>query len=169
MVKNNYFFVGKDEVLDWQVIGHFFRTVDIPLNRASNISSYRAFKKAEARIKNGATLIIFPEGAISHEYPPVMVPFKNGPFRLAIEQKVPIIPVSSLNIWKIFFYDGMELGTRPGVVKIHTHKIIHTDNLTLDDVDALREQVYGIINEKIDPYIKATEHIETMPKSPYTY
>ena len=47
MVKSNYSFIGKEALKDGLVTNLFFGTVDVPVNRDSKMSSYRAFKKAE--------------------------------------------------------------------------------------------------------------------------
>ncbi|MEO6980141.1 MAG: lysophospholipid acyltransferase family protein [Mucilaginibacter sp.] len=149
LVNTNCCFMGKEELKDALVTGLFFRTVDIPVNRDSKMSSYRAFKKATEKLQEGITLIIFPEGKISDDYPPTLHEFKNGPFRLAIEHKIPIIPVSSANTWRKLWDDGTKHGTRPGVCNIYVHKPIETTNMTVDDADTLRDKVYDIIAEKI--------------------
>ena len=95
--------MGKDELTEGIVTRLFFRTVDIPVNRESKMSSFRAFKSAIERIESGGTMIVFPEGGIADDYPPVLHSFKNGPFRLAIEAGIPIIPVTSLNTWKVLW------------------------------------------------------------------
>jgi len=141
--------MGKEELKDGLVTGLFFRTVDIPVNRDSKMSSYRAFKKAAEKIKDGVTLIIFPEGKISDDYPPTLQEFKNGPFRLAIEHKIPIIPVSSSNTWKKLWDDGTKYGTAPGVCNFYVHKPVATAHLSPDDADNLRDDVYNIIAGKI--------------------
>lgn len=150
LVKNNCSFMGKEELAKGLVTRLFFRSVDIPVNRDSKMSSFRAFKKASDRLKAGSTMIIFPEGKISDDYPPQLHEFKNGPFRLAIEHKVPIIPVSSSNTWKMLWDDGTKYGTRPGVCKFHVHQPIDTSNLTVDDADLLKDQVYAIINKDLN-------------------
>jgi 1-acyl-sn-glycerol-3-phosphate acyltransferase len=149
LVNTNYSFMGKEELKDGLVTALFFRTVDIPVNRDSKISSYRAFKKAAQKLQVGTTLIIFPEGKISDDYPPTLHEFKNGPFKLAIDNKIPVIPVSSSNIWKKFWDDGTKYGTRPGVCKFYVHKPIETAHLTEDDVDELKDKVYNIIYKSI--------------------
>lgn len=150
LVKNEHCFMGKEELLDNFVTRLFFKTVDITVNRESKISSYRAFKKAAGRIKEGISLIIFPEGMIPPNYPPKLTEFKNGPFRLAIEQQVPIIPVSSINAWKLLWDDGTKYGTRPGVVRFYVHKPIDTIGMTVDDANELRDRVYEMIREKTE-------------------
>lgn len=142
--------MGKEELLSNPVIGIFFRTVDIPVNRESKISAYKAFKKAEEYLKKGTSVIIFPEGKIPEEYPPVMHDFKNGPFRLAIEQQVPVIPVSIKSVWKIMWDDGKRYGSRPGICNICVHEPVETIGMTIGQTDELRDRVFKIINKEIN-------------------
>ena len=95
-------------------------------------------------------MIIFPEGRIADDYPPTLQEFKNGPFRLAIELKIPIIPVSSTHAWKILWDNGTKYGSRPGICDVFVHKPIETATLTIDDADALRDEVYNIIAKKLE-------------------
>ncbi|RZA02511.1 MAG: 1-acyl-sn-glycerol-3-phosphate acyltransferase [Sphingobacteriaceae bacterium] len=150
LVKNNYCFMGKEELLEGFVTRLFFQTVDIPVNRESKMSSFRAFKKAEERLSAGTTVIIFPEGKIPDDYPPRLHEFKNGPFRLAIELKIPIIPVTSPDTWQVLWDTGIEKGSKPGICNIFVHQPIETSHLTIDDADALRDKVYSIISQKFE-------------------
>lgn len=146
---NNHCFIGKEELMDNYVLRFFFNTIDITVNRESKMSSFRAFKIAGERLKQGISVVIFPEATIPDAYPPHLHAFKNGPFRLAIEMKVPIIPVTSLDTWKVLWDTGKEFGSRPGICDIFVHKPIETAHLTLDDADALRDEVYAIIKQKL--------------------
>lgn len=148
VVKNDCSFISKAELLDNPFFAIFLKTVDIPVNRDSKISSFKAFKKAEENLKDGRTQIIFPEGKIGDDYPPVLHEFKNGPFRLAIELQLPILPVTSLNTWHVLFDSGFERGSRPGICDIYVHKPIETTGLTIDDADMLKDKVYNLINAK---------------------
>lgn len=150
VVKNNYHFISKAELANTPFFSVFAKTIDIPVDRDSKISSFRAFKKAAENLKRRMTLIIFPEGKIGDEYPPVLHEFKNGPFRLAIELKVPILPVTSLNTWRVMWDNGSKFGTRPGICDIFVHKPIETADLTVDDADKLKDQVYDILNNKFN-------------------
>ena len=151
LVKTNCSFMGKEELTEGIVTSLFFRTVDIPVNRDSKISSFRAFKKAMEKLQSGVTMIVFPEGGIADDYPPYLHSFKNGPFRLAIEAGVPVVPVTLLNTWKKLWDNGAKYGSKPGVCKIFVHKPIDTAGLTVNDADALRDKVYGIIKNKFEP------------------
>ena len=94
-------------------------------------------------------MMIYPEGKIPQIYPPQLQEFKNGPFRLAIEHKVPIIPITSLDTWQKMWDSGLKYGSKPGVCHIFVHKPIETADLTIKDTDMLREKVRGIMANKL--------------------
>lgn len=144
--------MGKEELLQNPTMKLFFKTIDISVKRDNNISAFRAFKRASDYLKSGITMIIFPEGKIGNDYPPRLHDFKLGPFRLAIEQQVPVIPVTSFNTWKLLWDDGLKFGSRPGTCTIYVHKPIETVGLKLTDADALRDKVFQMINQKLKEY-----------------
>jgi len=151
LVKNNKFsFMGKDELKEGLVTGIYFRTVDLPVDRNSKMAAFRAFKTAAGKLANGTSIIMFPEGGIADDFPPKVQEFKSGAFRLAIEQKVPIIPVSSINTWQTFWDDGLKYGSKPGICNVFVHKPIQTAHLEVRDADALRDEVKRLIEEKIN-------------------
>ncbi len=152
LAKRNLVFLGKDELLENFITKIFFETIDIPLNRDSKMSAFRAFKKVEESLQKGISVVIFPEGLIAGDYPPVLYPFKNGPFRLAIEQKIPIIPITICNNWKIMWDDGKKYGSRPGICDIRVHKPIETHHLDVEDEDSLKEEVYNTIHQELKKY-----------------
>jgi len=148
LAKGRFHFMGKQELTKNPFLGIFFRSIDIAVQRESKLSSFRAFKRAGENLEKGMSLIIFPEGMISNAYPPALHPFKSGPFRLAIEKKIPIIPVS-INIWRILWDDGLTYGSRPGIATVYVHKPISTHLLVVGNEDALKEEVYYKIKRKL--------------------
>ncbi|MGA9649402.1 lysophospholipid acyltransferase family protein [Pedobacter sp.] len=149
LAKGRYHFMGKDELLNNPVLGIFFKTIDISVKRDSKISAFRAFKKAGENLEKGMSLIIFPEGKIDDHYPPKLGEFKNGPFRLAIEKNIPLVPVSITNVWKINWDDGAKYGSKPGICDIYVHKPINTSQLADGDTDGLKEKVFKLIDSKL--------------------
>lgn len=150
LAEGKFHFMGKVELLKNPVLRIFFKTIDIPVNRDSKISAFRAFKRAGENLENGMSLIIFPEGGISGtQYPPQLMPFKNGPFRLAIEKNIPIVAVSFTNIWERMWDDGKKSGSSPGKVDIYIHKPVSTSNLTINDSDELKDRIFDLINSKL--------------------
>lgn len=150
--KGRFHFMGKDDLLNNFVLRIFFLTIDIPVNRESKISAFKAFKKASENIASGMSLIIFPEGKIPDDYPPVLSEFKVGAFRLAIEQQVPIVPVTFANNWRILHDDGKKMGSRPGKLRIFVHQSIPTKGLVVEDAEALKSKVFSILESKLAEY-----------------
>ncbi|NII82453.1 1-acyl-sn-glycerol-3-phosphate acyltransferase [Pedobacter sp. SG908] len=149
MGHGKFHFMGKDELLSNPVLGIFFKTIDIAVNRDSKISAFKAFKKAGENLEKGMSLIIFPEGKIDDHYPPKLGEFKNGPFRLAIDKNIPLVPVSITDVWKINWDDGAKYGSKPGICDIYVHKPINTLTLADIDSDVLKEKVYRLIDSKL--------------------
>ncbi len=150
LVKNNFFFMGKAELLDSIFTKLYFQTVDVPVNRNSKISAYKSYKKTENRLQKGFSLVIFPEGKIGEEYPPVLLPFKNGPFKLAIDNNIPILPVTLINTWQLMWDDGKIHGSKPGVGRIYVHKPIEVSFLSDKNEETLKESAFKIVNSKIN-------------------
>ncbi|MFM6976733.1 MAG: lysophospholipid acyltransferase family protein [Sphingobacteriaceae bacterium] len=147
LMQGNFAFLGKEELVRNPVLGIFFQTIDIPVDRESKMASFRAFKKADEYLGKGMSLVIFPEGKIGNEYPPILYEFKNGPFRLAIERQIPIIPVSIDRLWKLMWDDGFKFGSLPGMGNLWVHAPIETKGMSVDDADLLKEQVYQAIQK----------------------
>jgi len=149
LARGRYHFMGKEELTKNPVLGIFFKTIDVAVSRASKISSFRAFKKVGDNLENGMSLIIFPEGKIDDVYPPVLQDFKSGPFRLAIEKNIPIVPVSISNVWKIMWDDGIKHGSRPGIIEVYVHEPILTSILAVESDEVLKTEVYDKIKSRL--------------------
>lgn len=150
LAKGRFHFMGKEELANNPILKVFFKTIDIAVARTSKISAFRAFKKAGENLQKGMSLIIFPEGGIIEGvYPPVLNNFKAGPFRLAIENNIEIVPVSIKNMWQILWDDGTKLGSRPGIVDVYVHKPIATSILAAENDEDLKQRVFDIINSKL--------------------
>jgi 1-acyl-sn-glycerol-3-phosphate acyltransferase len=150
MLANGPFhFMGKEELLKNPLTALFFKTIDVTVNRASKISSFRAFKKVSENLDKGMSLVIFPEGKIGNHYPPRLESFKNGPFRLAIEKEIPIIPISISNAWQLMWDNGVVKGTRPGIIDLYVHQVIETNEMNVDEEDLLKQQVFQAIESKL--------------------
>lgn len=52
----------------------------------------RSVKEAEKCLKNGASVVVFPEG--SRTYTGRMIRFKKGAYQMAVDQHLPILPIT---------------------------------------------------------------------------
>ena len=123
--------------------------MQISVNRDSRSSSHKAYLRACEEIEAGHSIFIFPEGTISSFG--TLKPFKNGPFKLAIEKQVPILPITYLNNWKLLQNGGLFKSTgRPGISKAIIHKPINTQGMSEENIVNLRHQVYELINNTLN-------------------
>lgn len=140
-------FLAKKELAEIPLFKIFFKTIDITVDRKNVRESYHSFSKASARLKEGVSVMIFPEGGIGNTIPK-MRRFKTGAFRLAIEHGVPVVPVTIADNWKRLYSGGLEKGGTPGRMRIHIHRPIDTERLKEEDIDQLKSDVYSIIENK---------------------
>jgi 1-acyl-sn-glycerol-3-phosphate acyltransferase len=157
-VRHNWRFVAKEELGNIPILNIFFKTIDIAVNRSSARESFRAVRRASESLDKGMNIVMYPEGTIGPE-PPNLVRFKNGPFRLAIEHQVPIVPVSMIDNWRILFVDGWNISGRPGIARVFVHSPVETKGMTLDDVNELKMRVFHTIDEqlkKMHPVVATT-------------
>jgi 1-acyl-sn-glycerol-3-phosphate acyltransferase len=154
----NYFhFIGKAELKKVPLFKIFFKDMDITVDRKSIRDSHRAMTRAASDLKEGTSIVIFPEGTIP-ESAPVMGRFKNGPFKLAIDNQVPVVPVAYLTNWRILpDRKGPRSGGRPSLAKIKILEPIPTIGMTENDIEGLKEKVFVALETCI---AAANKHIQ---------
>jgi 1-acyl-sn-glycerol-3-phosphate acyltransferase len=130
-------------------------SVGIMIDRASNTKSVASLRAAAQRIREGANVIIFPEGTRSPSG--VLQPFKSGGFHLAIQAQVPIVPVTISGSQAITPKGSLRVES--GVVKIVYGKPIPTEGLGPDDRNDLKACVREAILSGFDPDLQPDDVI----------
>ncbi|MCS7019919.1 MAG: lysophospholipid acyltransferase family protein [Cytophagales bacterium] len=150
-----FVFVGKSSLGKIPIFGYIFRRVHIPVNRVNPKSGLHALQKAKQRLAAGRSVLIFPEGGFGRIQPPALAPFKEGAFRLAVETGAPIVPVTMPFNWQILpERSGWHIYRRQALVIIHPP--IETKQLTLANVDTLKDQTYHIIASELTNHFPAS-------------
>jgi len=139
-------FVAKAELFKVWMLGGAMRAVGmVPIERQNRKAAFGAYDEASRRIREGNSVIVFPEGSRGYEYP--LRPFKKGPFVLAIDAGAPIVPV--------LIYGTREVATkgkallRPGRVDVHLLEPVSVEGYGYDDRDALAEKVRSRIADAL--------------------
>ena len=102
------------------------------------------FGHASKLMKQGLSLIVFPEGTRSRDGR--VAPFKGGSFYLALEGGLPVVPISIVGSRHVMLKG--RLATYPGRVKLIVHEPIDTTGLAGADPRAARAfaaRVRGVI------------------------
>ena len=145
--------VGKSSLADVPLFGYMFRRLYIAVNRSNRKSKFETFHYAFRAIEQGKSVVFFPQGLIPNENHPQMASFKEGPFRIAIEKQIPIVPITIPYNW-IILQDKMPLKAKWHQAKAIFHPTIDTKGMTLDDVNELKEKTYLIIEQELLKYKK---------------
>ena len=144
---HNTIFVGKSEMSKVPLFGFMYSKLHITVDRKKLKSRYASLEKSRQAIDEGKSLVIYPEGGIITEKEPVLSRFKDGPFRVAIEKQIAIVPVTIPFNWIILPPDEFLLRWHP--LKVIFHEPIETSKLTLKDIDTLKEKVFQTIDEEL--------------------
>ncbi len=153
-----FLFLGKGEILSYPIIKTYFKGLNIPVHRKDRAKAARSFIKAKEEVKNGWSLVIFPEGGIPDENNPKMVPFKKGAFRLAKDLKIPIIPITFTNNYQLFSDPTQVLGpARPGLSNVYVHDFISPETYEHMTETELSTYCFDVINSAL---IKEHPHLK---------
>ena len=134
--------LGKEQLFKIPFLGWMMWLAgDIPVRRGTRESIVAAMNDCRDKLKQRLSVMIFPEGTRTPDG--ALLPFKDGAFRLAIENSVPILPI-------------VVAGTRRAMAK-HTFQFqktraicrvlepIETAELTLADLQVLKQRTRDAI------------------------
>lgn len=148
-LKHYFVFMGKEELRKLPLFRIFFKDMNITVNRKSKVGSHRAFLRAGKELQKGRSVMIFPEGTISKKAP-LMQPFKNGAFKLALDLQIPILPVTFIDNYQLLedkpYFRGI---MRPGISRVVVHQPVSTTGLGEQQLEELKTKVRNIIEQPL--------------------
>lgn len=149
VVRNYFSYMGKSSVKRIPLVGYMFEKLHIQVDRSDKNSRTKALMRSKKALEEGRSLFIMPEGGIiSPSIPKMQQPFKDGAFILAIDSKVPIVPITFLNLHKIM----PNISLKWGIPKVVIHEPIDTSDLNSGDIEFLKQKVYEVIQTELDQY-----------------
>lgn len=138
----NFRYVAKHTLAWVPFIGwYLWLAGHILINRSNQAAAFASLDRAARKIRAGTSIFLYPEGTRSEDGH--ILPFKKGPFALALKARVPICPVTIEGSDRV-----MPRGTwriTPGVVQVKIGKPIDTTGFAEDD----REGLARVVREAI--------------------
>ena len=107
----------------------------VPVDRSNREAAIESVREGVAVLRQGLHMLIYPEGTRSPDGR--LRPFKKGPFHLAIESGVPVIPLTILGTYEA--WPKHRFALKPGIVTVVYHPSIDPKNY--DDRDHLMATV----------------------------
>lgn len=118
----------------------------IYVDRRDKDSRHKALEQGVETLRKGVSLMIFPEGTRSPDGK--LLPFRPGPFTMAIEAEAAVTPVTVLGARELMRKGSMAI--KPGVITLVFHEPIPTRGMTPGDRSMLMDRVRAAIRSALD-------------------
>ncbi len=150
-VRRQHFRVlGKAEMGKIPVFGFMYRQAAVTVDRSSPENRAKSVQQLKSFISKGISVVIAPEGTFNTTHKPLK-DFYDGAFRVAIETQTPIKPLLFLDAYDRMNYESI-FSLTPGRSRSVFLEEVPVQGLTMDDMPALKEKVYKIMEEKLIGY-----------------
>src|SRR6266852_4650233 len=131
----------KKELFDYPILGKTMRLGSlVPVDRGNNEAGIAAVRAAAAVLRQGVNMMIYIEGHRSFDGK--LLPFKKGPFYLAMECGVPVVPVTIAGSHQVM--PKGRFAIKPGTVTVIFHPAIEPEDF--GSRECLMEKVRRAIN-----------------------
>jgi 1-acyl-sn-glycerol-3-phosphate acyltransferase len=144
--------LGRFPFLGW----HLQRTGHLLVDRRN--PGPDIMRKMKRLVRESHSLIVFPEGTRSVDG--AVARFKKGTFLVAIDARLPIVPVSiagSRHVMK-----KGRLMVCPGDVRLTIHEPISTEGMSREQVNEFAERVRSIVREGTQPCVVHSDPSTTL-------
>ena len=141
----------KKELFKVPILGRAMRMGSlVPVDRGNRDAGIEAVRAAKAVVNQGLNMIIYVEGKRSFDGK--LLPFKKGPFYLAVECGVPVIPMTIVGTH--YTMPKARFAIKQGLVTVIFHTPIEPKDF--GDRDLLMEKVRAIIDSGLPPEMRST-------------
>ncbi|HEY5175413.1 MAG TPA: lysophospholipid acyltransferase family protein [Terriglobales bacterium] len=136
----------KKEVFRVPILGTGMKMTSlVPVDRSDRESAIESVNAAIAVLRQGLHMLIFPEGTRSSDGR--LLPFKKGPFHLAIDSGVFVVPVTILGTFEL--WPKTRFALRPGTATVVFH--VPIDPRSYPDRDSLMKALAETIASALPP------------------
>jgi putative phosphoserine phosphatase/1-acylglycerol-3-phosphate O-acyltransferase len=146
LLKKDGIGIAKKEIRNYPIIGDLLdQAGTVFIDTEKKGEAIEMLKPVVEEIKKGLSLVIFPEGTRS--FNKQLGNFKKGAFHIAMQAKVPLIPVVIHNS-----HDIMPRGTSvllPGIVNVTVLNPIDISNWTLENMNSKIVQVRNLFLKEL--------------------
>jgi putative phosphoserine phosphatase/1-acylglycerol-3-phosphate O-acyltransferase len=114
------------------------------IDRSDPSAARAALEPVVQSLRDGVSLAVAPEGTRSLE----LGPFKKGPFHMAIQGEVPVVPIVIRNAGQIMAPHSYIVN--PGTVDVVVLPPVDTSAWTAETIEAHRDEVWQMFKDTLD-------------------
>ena len=134
--------MAKKELFSYPILGEAMRIGSlVPVDRGNRDAGIEAVHTAADVIRQGINMTIYVEGKRSFDGK--LLPFKKGPFYLAEECRIPVVPITISGTQEVM--PKARFSIQPGTVTVRFHDPIEPENF--GDRENLMAKVRESINQ----------------------
>jgi 1-acyl-sn-glycerol-3-phosphate acyltransferase len=142
----------KKELFSYPILGRAMRMGSLlPIDRGNRDAGIAAVRAAKEVVKQGLNMTIFVEGKRSFDGK--LLPFKKGPFYLAMECGVPVVPVTISGTHQVM--PKTRFAINPGTVTVIFHPPIETSDFV--SRECLAEKVRAAIDAGLPEQYRSSD------------
>jgi 1-acyl-sn-glycerol-3-phosphate acyltransferase len=143
----------KQELMRVPILGSAMRMADfVSVARGGDRrAAVESVRQAAAALRSGVHILVFPEGTRSRTGR--LLPFKRGPFHLALETGAPIVPMTVIGTENMMHKGSMRV--LPGTATVHFHESVNPHDY--ENVDALLNAVRKRISAVLPPHMQPAD------------
>jgi 1-acyl-sn-glycerol-3-phosphate acyltransferase len=142
--------MAKKELFSYPILGETMRLgALVPVDRGNRDAGIAAVHDAAEVVRQGINMTIYVEGKRSFDGK--LLPFKKGPFYLAMECRVPVVPVTIVGTHELMPKARFQISS--GKVKVIFHDPIPPNDF--GDRDCLMARVRAAINNGLPSQYKS--------------
>jgi putative phosphoserine phosphatase/1-acylglycerol-3-phosphate O-acyltransferase len=148
LLRGGFTGVAKQEAKNVPLFGPMFQIAGVAvIDRADNRKARAAMAPAVAKVRDeGLSLVIAPEGTRSAT--PRLGRFKKGPFHIAMQAEVPMVPIVMRNVGEVMWRGSQTL--RPGRIEVVVLPPVDTSAWSADTVSDHVAEVRGMFLDTLN-------------------
>jgi 1-acyl-sn-glycerol-3-phosphate acyltransferase len=153
--------MAKQELFRYPLLGTIMRLgALVPVNRGNREAGIAAVDAAREVVRQGISMTIYVEGHRSFDGK--LLPFKKGPFYLAMECNVPVVPITISGTHDVM--PKRRFSIKPGKVDVIFHDPIPPEDF--GNRDCLMERVRRAIDSGLPPELQSSQAVPMNEEPP---
>jgi 1-acyl-sn-glycerol-3-phosphate acyltransferase len=150
LIGRRVFILVKKELFRIPILGLAMRKAQfIAVDRKNREAAVESVKQAIEVLKSGVSMMAYPEGTRSRNGR--LLPFKKGPFHLAMDSGIPVVPVTIIGAYDIWPKGSFRVS--PGTISIVFHPPLDPKQFSSREelLETVRSQIESALPEKYRP------------------
>ncbi len=152
---NTFRFLSKAELTKIPLLGYVIRKLYVTVKRGDKKDRQKSIEAMRKTLELDISIFICPEGTRNFTNQ-LLLPFKDGAFRLAIATQTPLAVLTVINT-DVLLSPESPLALSPGKLIAEWSKPIDTKGMTENDVDSLKQQTANLMKETLTRHLMSAQ------------